>query len=86
MANKTLEKNPYQKDLDKHLAACNQSRVLSEFYDWLSEKGIVLAHWYNDTQLAPIQKGAQQLFAEFFEIDMDRVEKGRRWILEHLET
>lgn len=65
------------------------SQVLTDFYDWLTqEKGYTLCEpvpgnlhgYYGPASYG----GPEQLFAEFFGIDLDRVEAERRLLLDAL--
>ncbi len=69
-----------------------QSELLGKFYDWLIEEGYVFAKWspsenkYGDTELFPVSINPNQLFAEFFKIDLNKIEEERRAILEELRN
>jgi hypothetical protein len=78
-------------ELDKQRAVIESgaSDTLGEFYDWLTdEKGWVLAEWTQDGMsndyLQPVYFRPNQLFADFFGIDLDKIESERRAILESL--
>ena len=59
------------------------SQQIGEFVDWLAEEhGIYLADYTRSGRLYATRKSVQDLLAEFFEIDMVKVEKERRQILE----
>jgi hypothetical protein len=65
------------------------SQTLTDFYDWLCEKGFVIAEYvkfeeYRDKQLVPTFVRPEKLFADFFDIDLDKIESERRAILEVL--
>lgn len=66
-----------------------KSQVIDEFLDWLlNEKEFVIAHYgpyesdIGGETLVCDQKGVEILLAEFFDIDLDKVEKERRQMLD----
>ena len=74
---------------DKLLAVKDKSQVIGEFLEWLQgEKNLVIAEWdYGDsnTDEDPLVRhrfNIQELLAEFFEIDLVKVEEERRAILD----
>lgn len=78
-------------ELDKMTACRAQSQAQGEFLDWLmKEKEIVLAKWSNDSEsdqnLYECPVSIEALLAEFHGIDLNKVEKERRAILEELAT
>jgi len=72
-------------DLDKLRAVQGLSQTIGDFLDWLSERGIVLCrperHHY-----CPIPETAEQLLAQYFQIDLNKVEAEKRVILEKLRS
>lgn len=84
---------PETPELDRQLAVLKDKRspsnVLTEFYDWLCSQGYHIAQYaeregYRDQMLEPVGKSPEQLLADFFGIDRDKIEAERRAILEHL--
>lgn len=80
-------------ELDKQYAIIKSGahRTLTEFYDWLmEEKGWVLARWEvdgNDNEyLEPVYFHPEQLLADFFNIDLNKIESERRAILDELRS
>jgi hypothetical protein len=77
-------------ELDKRHAVIESgaSDTLTEFYDWLNERGWLLARWEVDGNeneyLEPVYTRPEQLFAEFFGIDLNLIETERLAILEEL--
>jgi len=65
-----------------------QSQIIGEFLDWLqNERGITLAEYgsgLNNQHLYPIYKTIEKILAEYFEIDLDKVEQERRAMLDVL--
>ena len=94
------------KEVEKMVAAQEESMTLSGFLDWLSDNGYAICEekefeepdatealaivagielppnmvirWW------PRRKSNERLLADFFEIDLDKVEEERRVILEEL--
>lgn len=72
---------------DKMSAVQKQSQVCGEFLDWLQdEKELHLAKYvrpegYIDNYLAVAHARREELLAEFFEIDLDKIEAERRQML-----
>lgn len=61
------------------------TEAIGEFLDWASSQGWQLCTWDNENQeFNPIFWGATQILAKYAEIDMDKVEKERRALLEYL--
>lgn len=76
-------------ECDKLAAVRDRSQVVGEFIEWLTgEKGIELAIFgeneEGDEALLPFHFNRDGILAEFFDIDMNRVEKERRAILAQL--
>jgi hypothetical protein len=67
----------------KALGGANQT--VGDFIEWLGENRIELAQW-NDagTYCLPIHKSRDDLLAEFFEIDRNKLEAEKRAMLEKL--
>ena len=62
-----------------------ESDTLTNFYDWLAEQGYEITEWDDDQrEYRPISLRPEQLFADFFGIDLDKIETERRAILETL--
>jgi GTP cyclohydrolase II len=86
---------PHTPELEKQTEIVNSGKaeLIQEFYDWLhQEKGWVLARWvpteerfpgdgiYGE-QPVPVYVQPEQLMADFFGIDRDKIETERRAIL-----
>jgi len=71
-------------ECDKLLAVSKNSQIIGEFLDWLQNNDVVLSKWdvgkYEDT-LYPIRQSIESLLAEYFEVDLNKVEKERRALL-----
>lgn len=73
-------------ELNKMAAIRDKSQVIGEFLDWLhNERGLTLATFIDDEDrgevMVPFHFSTEKLLAEFFEIDLDRIEKERRLVL-----
>lgn len=74
-------------ECDKLHAVRDRSQEIGAFLDWLIEdKQYVLAKYtpQADYELVPQNVSIERLLAEYFEIDMDKVDAERRAILESL--
>jgi hypothetical protein len=63
--------------------------LLTEFWDWLSGKQYVLAQWtepdpddIRDQELVPLYTSPEQVFADFFGLDLQKIEAEQRAILD----
>ena len=74
-------------ECEKLKAVAPTSQTIGEFIDWLAEThGIYLADYQmNTNQLYATRKFTTHLLAEFFEIDMVKVEEERRQILKNIK-
>jgi hypothetical protein len=87
---------PSTPELEKQseIVRSGKAELIQEFYDWLhQEKGWVLARWvpteerhsgdgiYGE-QPVPVYVQPEQLMADFFGIDRDKIETERRALLE----
>ena len=75
MANEYLEHEKLQKIQE-------QSQLCGEFLEWLSGQGYVLARWGEDDLLYSVRAPRDKLLAEFFEIDLDKLEQEKQQLLE----
>ena len=73
------------------VAVQERSRELSNFVDWLREQGYAICEkidydgsTYPAIQWAPLYKSYEQLFADYFGIDLKKVEEERRALLEEI--
>lgn len=72
-------------ECEKISAVKEQSQICGSFLEWLQEKGVVLASYHeHDDELYPYRYSIETLLAEFFEIDLEKVEEETRAILEKL--
>jgi hypothetical protein len=71
-------------------AVHEESQKIGEFIEWLGENSYVLANWIKrnprwDEELAPANISTNALLAQYYDIDLDKVEDERRAILEALQ-
>jgi len=75
-------------ECDKMVAVKDASRHISEFLEWLGSENIVLCKWYDEGEddsnkgFYPLCRGNQYIVADFFKVDLKKVEEERRAILD----
>lgn len=65
----------------------DQSQKLGEFIEWLHEQGMeicVCEQYDHNHEYFPIYKSIEQLLADYFEIDLDKLEEEKRSMIEQL--
>lgn len=77
-------------ECEKMQGVKDKSQAIGEFLEWLgSEKEVFLAKWeldeYEDEYITRFLYSAEKLLAEFFNIDLNKVEQERRQILSELK-
>lgn len=84
---------PDTPELDKRnqIIDSGATDVLTSFYDWLFEHGFVIAKYeqfeeYDNPQLVPLARHPEQLFADYFGVDLDLLDKERRALLEYVRS
>ena len=77
---------PYPKtpELDKMKAVQAESQTIGAFLDAISQKEMILAEYDDKDRLFPVHKSIEQILADYFEIDLVKVEKERCAILDHI--
>ncbi len=89
-----MKTKPYPKtpELDKMSAVKDQSQVIGAFLDQLSSEGICLAQYGEpqrrggECELIPLGQSIEKTLANYFDIDLNKVEKERRAILAHIQA
>lgn len=76
-------------ECEKMAAVKDQSQKIGEFIEWLrSEKDWEICEWWGKLNhggsYSPARFSTENLLAEFFNIDLDKVEKERRQMLDEL--
>jgi hypothetical protein len=90
-----MSEYPAAPECDKLAAIKDKAEVLQEFVDWLNDErgysicerrpsGKSTAHEELDEYWPASYGGYNRLFADFFGIDLDKVEQERRAILDHV--
>ena len=63
----------------------DESQSIGRFLDWLrGEQGFSIASWVEDEEfeiLSPIRKTSEQLLAQYFDIDLRKIEQEKILIL-----
>ena len=80
-----MSKYPDCPETDKLVAVSKDSQKIGVFLDWLQENEIVLARYCERDDLHPLRQTIESLLAEYFEIDLNKVEKEKRAIIKHLQ-
>jgi hypothetical protein len=76
---------------EKLRALDGRNQAVGCFIEWLQVKGYVIArykniHGFMDEQLVPDTSGIQDLIAEYFGIDQDKLEQEKRKMLDDLRS
>jgi hypothetical protein len=73
-------------ELDRLAEHHDESMIISNFIDWLiDEDGKEICKFHaDDDAYYPIRKNGETLIAKYFDIDMVKVEKERRALLEKI--
>lgn len=78
---------PVYPEHEKMKPIAEQSQAIGEFLDWMSGKGFHLLKWHefddgtHDYITAP---SVVKLLAEFFDIDLDKIEREKRAMLDYM--
>mgnify|MGYP001611424741 FL=1 len=72
-------------ECEKALAFREKSQVCGEFLEWLHSKGYYLCYLPRGHELwVPIRENIEKLLAEFFGVDLNKVEQENRTMLEQI--
>jgi hypothetical protein len=71
-------------------AVSGESQAIGNFIEWLGEERMFIVKYekvegYRDEQALPVTKSIEQMLADYFDIDLKKVEKERRAILAYLQ-
>lgn len=69
----------------KMAAVKNESQAIGSFLDWLEGEDLFICNLEKE-EYRPIHTTIEKLLAEYFEIDLDKVEEERRQILDELRS
>lgn len=76
---------PKTPELERLSVVAAESNKIGEFLDWLEhKKGIVYATYNEDDELQSAYIDKNKKLAEFFGIDLDKVESERRALLDYV--
>lgn len=69
----------------------DKSQAIGQFLEWLPEQGITLCGFVGEDKTShahyyPYQKTIQQLLSEYFEIDLEVLEKEKQQMLEKIRA
>lgn len=81
---------PETPTLDKMLANQPESQAIGNFLEWLTEKGMFVAHDVEvenrrDKVTQPVYQTTEQLLARYFDVDLAEAEREKQKILESLQ-
>ena len=91
---KTKTKQPECPECEKLVDVSKESQPIGEFIEWLKRKydicELVESEDMYGGEYVPVYKTTNQLLADYFQIDLDKVEHERRalldWLREQHET
>lgn len=75
-------------ECDRLATVSGDSQTIGEFLDWLQHeraKAVTLCILSDYDRFVPLRVRIEQLLAEYFEIDLDKVERERRGVLAALQ-
>ena len=78
---------PAMPECDRLNAVAEQSWRIGDFVEWLISKGYVIARWDEhpcEERLIPWRATTEKLLAEYYELDLAKIELERRALLEWL--
>lgn len=86
-----MAERPPTPELDKQLAIIESGKAatVQDFYDWIREKGWAICEPNPDSlrnYYTQIYTQPEQLMADFFGIDRDKIEAERRALLEYIQV
>jgi hypothetical protein len=80
----TLKPQPPCSECEKLNSVQEKSQPIGEFIDWMQNRGFVISSYDEDGNLYPCRISINLFLAQYFEIDLDKVEQERRALLEWL--
>jgi hypothetical protein len=81
----TLKPQPPCPECVKLAAISEKSQPIGEFLEWMQDNGFVVASYDDDGELHNSRISINAFLAQYFEIDLDKVEQERRALLEWLQ-
>lgn len=81
-------------EIEKMLAVKDKSQTIGEFLEWLPSKGYVLCEWVTRCKgtssewYEPVMYGKpiNEILAEYFEINLNKVEEERQALLDEIRN
>ena len=67
------------------IAASDDGQIIGNFLEWAQENGYSLCRSTGHTY-APVRRTTEEILAEYFDIDLTRVEEERRALLERIRS
>lgn len=71
-------------EIEKVRAVRERSQTIGAFLEWLQSKEYVIASWGADDKLYPVRDSIEQLLAQYFDIDLKKLEKEKRALLDEI--
>jgi hypothetical protein len=62
----------------------DKSQAIGEFIDWLKSQGVELSVWIDDEHQIPYLASTEKILANYFCIDLDRLEAEKRQMLDEI--
>jgi hypothetical protein len=77
-------------ELEKMKTISIKSQVIGEFIDWLGTEQMCVAQWGADDplypELHPVRLSIEKLLAKYFSIDLNKVDKEKRALLDYVRS
>jgi uncharacterized NAD(P)/FAD-binding protein YdhS len=77
---------PAAPECERLVSVADESHKLGEFLDWLEQRYTLCTHDDPEGRYWPAFFSKEKLLAEYFKIDLDKVERERRALLNHLRS
>jgi hypothetical protein len=77
-------KEPKCPECEKLHKISPQSQMIGEFLEYLQSRGYIIAERWKEV-LVPVHESTNELLAEYFDIDMNKVERERQALLDFIK-
>ena len=82
-----MSERPAMPEAEKLVKVSEKMQEVGEFMEWLGQRGIFLYEWQaklgsTPEGFKPIEQPIERLIAEFYDIDMNKVEDERRALID----
>lgn len=78
-------KEPEVPEIKKMEAVKDKSQAIGEFLEWLYEEGLLVAKYSgSNDRIIPVSILVEKLLANYFNIDLNKVESEKRALLEYV--